>query len=336
MELDLSEVEFSKFDIDKNLRMPTKLDEKLSEEIGIFIGDGYLSKYSNHHEFGICGNLVDDYKYMVGFVKPLMKKLFNSSGSLIISQAQHTIGIRFWSKAVFLFHSKVLGLPIGRKRDSLEIPKKVLYSLRHVLLSCIRGIADTDATLTFKRKHKRVPYYPSIKIELASKRVIEQIAQTLRHDFKIFTLYDAEDKRGYISHRIELNGAENLEKWIKLIGFRNPKHLSKYVFWRKYGFYSPSLTNERLRILASDEILQKNQVAYLHKREIVLRHLDKKPLSIATLVKKTAIHRNTIYSTLKRLEKMGLVIKRDLNWCITAAGIDHLQRPNSFPTKFLD
>jgi len=31
----------------------------------------------------------------------------------------------------------------------------------------------------------------------------------------------------------------NLEKWIKLIGFNNIKHLNKIRFWKKNGYYSP-------------------------------------------------------------------------------------------------
>lgn len=29
-------------------------------------------------------------------------------------------------------------------------------------------------------------------------------------------------------HRIQISGRKNLEKWMKLIGFRNKRHLDKY------------------------------------------------------------------------------------------------------------
>ncbi len=314
--------------------MPTNLDEKLAEEIGIFIGDGYLSDYSYHWELGICGHLVDDYEYITKYVNPLMNELFGSPGSIVISQAQRAVNIRFWSKAIFLYHSAVLGLPIGEKKDLLEIPKQVLSS-PVLAFSCIRGIADTDATLTFKRKYKRLPYYPSIKIELASQKIVEQVALVLQRDFRLLTIYNMKNRDGYVTHRIELNGVENLEKWMKLIGFRNPKHLSKYVFWRKNGFYLPSFTSERLRMLTTDEVLWKSPVAYLSRRKAILECLSMEPLSIAVLARKTSTHRNSVYSTLKRLEEIGLVVKREVNWHITKDGLEYLQRPDSLLTQLL-
>lgn len=61
MELDLNNVEFSKSDVSKGLQMPKSLDDKLVEEIGIFLGNGYLSTYGYHSELGFSEHLRDDF-----------------------------------------------------------------------------------------------------------------------------------------------------------------------------------------------------------------------------------------------------------------------------------
>lgn len=38
------------------------------------------------------------------------------------------------------------------------------------------------------------------------------------------------------THRVFLYGLKNLEKWVKLIGFSNPKNITKLNEWKKEGY----------------------------------------------------------------------------------------------------
>ena len=54
------------------------------------------------------------------------------------------------------------------------------------------------------------------------------------NDFMLKNYYKENniDKRGYnntVCYRIVLNGHNNFRKWMKTIGFRNPRHLKKVV-----------------------------------------------------------------------------------------------------------
>lgn len=62
--------------------------------------------------------------------------------------------------------------------------------------------------------------------------------------------YDERTKKIYIKHNIYVSGKDNLDRWIKTIGFSNPVHLTKFQIWDKFGFCPPKTTlRERLKIL---------------------------------------------------------------------------------------
>lgn len=341
MELCTNKLEFSRSDINKGTRIPKRLDGKLGEEIGVFLGDGYLSDYSRHFELGFSGHSSEDRLYLLNYLQPLMKKLYNHRGTIIESAENHTIEVRFWSKAIFIFHSKVLGLPVGKKNPSLRIPNAILDSSEDVILRCMRGLADTDASLTFKRRGKKVPYYPVIKIELASRKIMEQIANILENfNLDVTAVYNVKNDNN-ISHQIELNGAKNLEKWMNIIGFRNPKHLAKYLLWRKNGYCPPIPTSEKLKILINREKRSNSweslPVRYLWRRRKILHHLGRQAICNSDLSKEIGEHRNTTYSQLKRLEKMGLARRVPLDrkttlWKTTKESKKYLQVPETVRT----
>jgi len=69
---------------------------------------------------------------------------------------------------------------------------------------------------------------------------------------EIITVYDKYYNKNYKVYKIFLNGKSNLENWIKIIGTNNPKHRTKYDFWKKFGYYTPYMNiSERIKRLKS-------------------------------------------------------------------------------------
>ncbi len=124
--------------------------------------------------------------------------------------------------------------------------------LSDFITDCLRGIFDTDGSFTFKKNHKKVNYYPVVKLYMKSKPLIKQVAELLliygiesnvQYDVKAF------DKRGFISitHQLHINGKRMIGKFMEVIGTSNPKHETKYLLWRKKGFVKPgSKLHERM------------------------------------------------------------------------------------------
>ena len=55
--------------------------------------------------------------------------------------------------------------------------------------------------------------------------------------------------------RVQINGKAKLERWSEEIGFNNPKHLTKRLFWQEFGYYLPGLTlQERYKCLRGNRV----------------------------------------------------------------------------------
>ena len=237
------------------------MTKELAELIGTFIGDGhadiYQSNGSIHSEIKFCGHRTEDVEYYKKCVNMVFKNLFNvelnlrtysyKNGSSLVASID--------SKAILSFLSKVLNLPIGNKVSISKIPKCVESATDEIKTMFIRGLADTDFCITFKKKYRDNHYYPVISVAQKSKRMIQDLEFLLDSlGFSLYTQYNVvfNDRRGFktTTHRIYISGRENLAKWINLIGFSNPKHITKYLIWKKLGHCEPYTTlDERKNIL---------------------------------------------------------------------------------------
>lgn len=244
MKLNISNIKLSTFDLKRGLTLPDKMTSELAEDIGIMIGDGNLARRIRKgrvdYEVGCGGDLLDEKYYYKNYITNLKYKLFNVKFTLRERPKISTCELRINSKGLLEFYSSVIGLPIGKKKN-IAIPN-ILSKEKMFLASCIRGIGDTDFSLVFKRKNDLYPYYPVIKICSMSKPLVKSLEQSLKMlglkptlscDIR---LLDKRTGRIYTSHSLDLNGKDNLETWMKKIGFSNPKNNIKYRFWKENGF----------------------------------------------------------------------------------------------------
>ena len=247
--LNLSAIKFSRNDLRRKIVLPKFISEDLAENVGVLIGDGSI--YISNHDYNIVysGNLVEDRYYFENYLVPLNKRLFNILFKNIIYHNEFRLYIR--SKALLTFYSKAIGLPLGLK-SNITIPRKILRS-KSLITHCIRGIMDTDFSLSFKSR-KKYHSYPVISAYFKSKALVKQLENLLKKlNFKVVLNYDYEriDKRikngKFISQAIYLNGKQNLELWWNLIESRNPRLVTRYLIWKKFGF-CPPYTNMQQRI----------------------------------------------------------------------------------------
>jgi hypothetical protein len=247
IKLDLSKVEFSKRDKWLNVKVPGILTSKLAYETGIHIGDGSLPHFKswpNIYRIYYSGNSVNDLSFFENVLKPLIKELYNKDVR-VVKKRKNECKIEFGSKAIFTFKSKVLGLPIGCK-NKIKIPSVILQD-KKLTLNCLRGIADTDFSLVFLKKHKDVYYYPKIKGDSKSKLLIKQIEKIIKRYLNLTPLvqydvkrYDKRTRKISVINTIELNGKKCLKVWMKKVGFNNTYHLTKFLVWKRFGYIHTS------------------------------------------------------------------------------------------------
>ena len=226
MEFDTSKIQKSWNDLKRGLTLPTKPSVELSEFFGILTGDGYINYYPSDYKsiLEIAGDSRFDQNFLKNHVAKLVKKLFNLEPRYSIKKDQNSISLRLISKGLINYLVSI-GFKKGRK-EQIGIPDWILYH-REDMISFLRGIADTDGSLYFRKD------YPIISISSKSKFLIKYLFEFMkkeRFNLKNYYREDRIEKRGYndsVVYKVRLNGHKNLAMWLRLIGFRNERHLKK-------------------------------------------------------------------------------------------------------------
>lgn len=259
--LDVGDVAFSANDISRGVRIPSFLDDSLAEDIGIQVGDGSVLFYKEPDGDSIyrvecCGHIADDESYLRNFVIPLKRKIFNLEPDLRKNQSAGTCYFRIGSKALVQFYHNVLKLPLGKKVE-VNVPNPIFESDKSIVASFLRGLGDTDFSLSFIKKTKRYHKYPVIHLKSASKVLIIQVEELLERfglkPSKTLDCADFDSRTGntYVTHNLYISGKRSLNVWMKEIGFHNPSHYTRYLIWKRFGFCPPKTTFlQRMRILA--------------------------------------------------------------------------------------
>lgn len=236
----LGRVEFSNNDIKLGIRVPNELTEELAYETGVHIGDGYLGIWKRKDGWAYLNTFSGDYNEEMDFYRdvvcPMILRLYNKR-VWVKKSTKNTVQVVFKSKAISTFKHNVLGLPAGKKKGKISIPEVIMKS--YLRKYCLQGIFDTDFSLTFRHGN-----YPKITgaLPLANEKLRTQIMEILDElDISaICSVTSRTDMRysppkKYKEYRIDINGRENLNKWMASVGFRSSKHLTKLQIWKKYG-----------------------------------------------------------------------------------------------------
>jgi len=234
--------------------MKTKnLTQKLNfyELVGIILGDGCIYHYPKKGIYGleISGNAEEDGEYFLK-ISSFIEKLIGKKPRITtkIQKLGKSLKLVVYSKKFAEYLANDVGITYKNKTFEGTIPKDFLdwkYS-KHV----IRGLFETDGSLYFS-KIKRVPCYPRVEIKTSSKELANQIKDILEQkNFKPHTRTNKVDK----TIGVYISGQAMLEKWINEIGFGSNKNLSKYLVWKKLGYYIPRTSfRNRIDILIYEE-----------------------------------------------------------------------------------
>lgn len=194
------------------------LSKELCEFIGAFIGDGCIGKCGSYYFVQFTGHSELDKEYHLNTVIPIAKKLFNLIPS--VRYIDNTIRISLYSKKLISMLHERFGMPLGPKSKTVEIPKEILNSNPSNVFFTIRGIFDTDGCVFIDKRKIYLKPYPRITLQTVSKPLYHQLKN-------YFNLYHRENMKGKQNAYIEVYGHVQIDKWLKLIGFSNRRHLSK-------------------------------------------------------------------------------------------------------------
>jgi hypothetical protein len=227
MKLNLSNIEPSLQDKRRGIFLPGELSSDIAYLIGFHYGDGYLKKIMNNNkiEYRICyTGGAEEFRWYKEFLSPLLFRLFNIKSEVKLHR--NTVVIVFSSKMVFGFLNQVCGIPQSPK-NNLRFPQ-ILKSLEYKKFF-LRGLADADFSITFK-KRKQCKGYPVIDFQ-TSERELRDMAAIILDDLNL-KYSKGERLRGrknkwHLSYHLQISGRDNLEKWLKEVGFCSYKHKSR-------------------------------------------------------------------------------------------------------------
>ena len=214
--------------------------EEKYELIGVILGDGHV--HTTENRITLTGSLEDFYYYRL-YLKPLILKFYPVNVYIRRDKYKNSFRLVFESKKAM----EDL-LSYGLQRGIKDNLKMLNFASNEQLISFLRGLFDTDGSLKFSKQTKGYNYYSRIQFAFTVSEFSDQLGTLFeRLGFNYGKWYCKRDNEYYY----HISGVDNLEKWNRMIGFSNPVHKSKYLFWKKKGFCIPkSSLADRLKALS--------------------------------------------------------------------------------------
>lgn len=195
---------------------------KLAEFVGILLGDGCLTLKNKRSKaitrLKISCNSKDDFEY-VTYLYTLVKELFGVEPKIEFRKNENTVDVLLFKKGILLFLINEVGMKLSPKWGRAKIPEKVL--LEGYGRDVLRGYFDTDGSVVVTDNNGTI--YPRLEMKICPSPMKEQFIELLKKEGFKFGAYEI----GKGEVRIQLNGKEQLKKWIEKVGFRNQKHIEK-------------------------------------------------------------------------------------------------------------
>jgi hypothetical protein len=202
----------------KDIKIPTR-DKDLAEFWGIMLGDGSLQKIKGYklgvYGLDVAGHSVDDRDYILNFVRPLAEKLFGIKSRIYESKRSKCIHLNLDSRKIVDYFEDNEFMAGNKIINQVTIPDWVKND--NIFLSaCLRGLFDTDGT--FYRLTNQNSY---------------QVGFTNNNETLLYDLREGLIKLGIgvskiiYNRKLVITQRSEIEKFYKLIGFSNSKHLNK-------------------------------------------------------------------------------------------------------------
>ncbi|MFH1307561.1 MAG: LAGLIDADG family homing endonuclease [archaeon] len=198
--------------------LPSKNTKEFAEFYGIMLGDGCL--YSDLKGICISGDKILEREYFENYLKKLLKNLFNMTPRINLSNANRSLRLIMYSKPISEYLLKI-GFPKGKKLNhKIKIPKYILKN-NELTSYCIRGLFDTDGSLSAHPHSKAM-----IHLSVTSESLRDSICLGFNH---------LGIKVGKYNKGILIYGENKINQFYKIIGSSNPKNLFKFKQFIKIG-----------------------------------------------------------------------------------------------------
>lgn len=192
---------------DKIGNLPSVLDDDIAELIGILFGDGF---FSDNGVFGVsCDRKYPDY---IQYIKRLVKKVLNVECRDEISDKDYSVRFNSRAFSLLLVKNNI------HKKSSLEItvPSPILASNNNVKCAFLRGLFDTDGSVSCKIN--AYVSLSSISIKLLNQVQTMLLSLGMRSSIRKFCNSVGRFSKN-TQYEVRLMSQRDVDKFEKLIGF---------------------------------------------------------------------------------------------------------------------
>ena len=217
-----------KFKVVVPLLLLDKPNPRLAEFIGIMLGDGNFYFDGKIGMIRIIGHKYDDRDYLLNYVKPLFKNLFNSDMSIQIPKDGKKALRLYKARKSLTYTLRHYGLIAGNKRkNNVGIPDWI-FDKKEYIQACLRGLIDTDGSIYPKTKNHKTP---TIWFNSAIPRLRNDFKKSLAIlNYKVSKWTEKHSKSSYGEgvYQCSMGDRENVLRYHREIGFGNPKHEKRF------------------------------------------------------------------------------------------------------------
>jgi hypothetical protein len=209
----------------------------LAYETGLHIGDGCLSHFLPYgYRYSISGNLSKEEEYYREVVVPLIQDLYGLTPTIYCYH--NSFYATVWSKALVLFKSEEIGLPVGIKDQLKHLPASIPEQGTANTAALLAGQYDADGSVKVRKTSSGD--YPRISLAQKTRSVVAEVQSLLSTIFGISsTMYrneyfDIRVHKAEVRWFIDINGYPNFRKFVDKIGTRHPAVLRRMAAFGSY------------------------------------------------------------------------------------------------------
>ncbi len=187
------------------------LSKLLAEFIGIMLGDGHITPTQVTVTIGVKESYTK-------FIKELMRQLFDVTPKVIVVNEKYHVVYLGSTKLVRWLIS--MGLTTNKTKNQVNLPNWCLNQPQFYI-PLLRGLIDTDGSI-YKTKS-------GLQISFTNKSI------PLLKSVKYMLEYLGYSPSKLSANKVYLTKQANIKRYIKQIGFNNPKHTNRYRQFTQHG-----------------------------------------------------------------------------------------------------
>jgi len=259
-----------------------ELSTSLCKIAGAHAADGTLHiRKTAKNSYSYFWSVLDGDENALLFLKELIIETFGLDITVKKSKGKNSFFIAISNKIIVRYLHKILGFPLGKKFDSVDIPKIIKESNKEMRSAFALGVLTFDGC---------VDAYGYARLDIKSKKLRDSISRSLKeNDIKVM---NGKQKRKDYTLKVRI-----IENNFRILKYFAPETLQWYRAKVFVGNHSENLI----------DLFQGNSNNKINLKEVMKETKKLRIFTISQLQNKLKVSKRTLRAYLKILEKVNII-----------------------------